>query len=88
MATKTGAELKLMLLGDASELVNATAYQMDIVDIRVAVKFDYSIASPVAPDTGERQVGKVVSLTAAEMAAGLTSEQRTALLDLVASKVE
>jgi hypothetical protein len=87
MASKTGAELKLMLLGDANEMVNGDDYTMNIVDIRVAVTFPYTVADPEPGDDGNRQVGRVVSLTAAEIAAGLTAEQRTALLDLVASKI-
>jgi len=87
MATKTGAELLAALLGDAAELEDATDYTMDVVEIAVRVKFDYTIANPVEPDTGERQVGRVVRVTPAEMASGLTATQRTALLDLVASKI-
>ena len=87
MATKTGAELKLSMLGDANELVNNDDYTMDVVDINVRVKFDYSIADPTPPDTGERSIGKVVRLTAAEIASGLTADQKTALLNLVASKI-
>lgn len=87
MATKTGADLQASLLGDASELEGATAYTMDVVDIAVRVKFDYTIASPPQGDDGTRQIGRVVRLTPAEMAAGLTSAQRQAVQDLVASKI-
>ena len=87
MATMTGAELKLMLLGDANDMVNGDDYTMDIIDIRVSTKFEYSIDSPVPPDTGERQIGRVISLTAAEIAAGLDAGQRTALINLVISKL-
>ena len=85
--TKTGAELKLMLLGDANDMANGDDYTMEIADIRVGVGFSYSIADPVAPDDGVRTVGRVVRLTAGEIAAGLTSAQRTALLTLIASKL-
>jgi hypothetical protein len=87
MATKTGTELKLMLLGDANEMVNGDDYTMDIADIRVGVRFAYAIADPVEPDDGLRAVGRVVTLSAGEIASGLTALQRTALLNLVASKL-
>lgn len=87
MATKTGAELKLVLLGDANEMENTADYTMNVDAIDVRVSFPYSISSPEPPDTGERSVGRVVRLTAAEMAAGLDAGQRQALLDLVASKI-
>lgn len=87
MATKTGAELKQTLLGDAEELKDATKYDMDVVDIAVRVKFDYTISDAILPDTGERSVGKVVRLTDSELSAGLTSEEYTSLLNLIASKV-
>lgn len=88
MASKTGAELKLMLLGDANAMVNATNYTMELAgSVRVPVRFSYTVPDPSPPDDGSRQISRVVDLTVAEIAAGLTAEQRTALLNLVASKL-
>jgi len=86
MATKTGDELQASLLGDAAELDGATAYTMDVVDIRFGVKFDYTIPNPVAPDTGERQIGRVVKVTPAQLNSILDATARNALLNYLASQ--
>ena len=88
MASKTGAELKTMLHGDATHLEDGTAYPMALAgNLRVPVTFNYTIPDPVEPDDGNRQIGRVIELSVAEVAAGLTAAQRTALLNLVASKI-
>ncbi len=88
MADKTGADLKAGLLGDAATLEDATKYTMELAgSVRVPVRFSYTIPDPVAPDDGSRQITRVVELSAAEFAAGLSADNQKALLDLVASKL-
>jgi hypothetical protein len=84
---KTGAELNALLLGDAQHLELATDYPMSVDSIRVGVSFPFADPTAVEPDDGARTINRVVTVTPAEMAAGLDVTQRQALLELVASKL-
>jgi hypothetical protein len=88
VAKKTGVKIKGKKLGDSAELVDATEYDMVLVDIRATVVFPYSIASPVPPDTGERQEGMTLYFTKAELQALLNPAEFTALEDAIATKAE
>lgn len=82
---KTGLELKTSLTGEAAALQDATVYTPNAVKIRVVLSYPYNVP-PVGEDTGEREVIKQVDLTAADFGS-LTAAQRTALLNLVESKI-
>ena len=88
MAKKTGLKLKKKMLGDAEELVDATEYDMVLVEISARVYFPYTIGSPVPPDTGERQAGQTIRMSQAELAGILNPAQMTALEDAIATKAE
>lgn len=81
MATKTAEELGDSMLGELGKLDPATVLTMYPIDATVRVRF------PFTTDTGDHASIKAVTLKPAELAAGLTVEQRNALLDLVASKI-
>jgi hypothetical protein len=82
---KTGLELKASMAGEAVALVDATVYTPTALKIRVTLEYPYTVP-PVGEDTGERKLTKVVNLTAVDFST-LTAAQRTALLNLVESKI-
>lgn len=86
MASRTGEQLKESILGDANELEDASNYTMDVVEIRFTVKYDYTISSPTPPDTGERQIGRVIQMTPAQLSSILSVEQRNTLLNYLATQ--
>lgn len=83
--SKTGLELKDSVTKEATALEDATVYTASVTRIRVTLEYPYTVP-PVGEDTGERKLSKVVELRATDFST-LTAAQRTALLNLVESKI-
>lgn len=83
--SKTGTELKALLVGEATGLGDATVYTPE-AKLRVTLQYPYNIGPQGPGDDGDRVVGKVVYLDASDFTS-LTSVQRNAIIALAESKL-
>ena len=82
----TGSEIKLKQLGDLATLEDGTDYKAELLGARVTLGFAFTVTPKDAADSGNRQYGENVKLTAEDLAT-LSKSAQDELKALAESKL-